>query len=68
MCCGSWGRKESDTNERLNETELNSLPKLENSIEVPAFFPFLLKSLQKGRNWLGQICDFIEKENECQED
>ena len=23
-CCGSWGRKESDTNERLNWTELNS--------------------------------------------
>ena len=24
-CCGSWGRKESDTTERLNWTELNSL-------------------------------------------
>ena len=23
MCCGSWGRKESDTTERLNWTELN---------------------------------------------
>ena len=22
-CCGSWGRKESDTTERLNGTELN---------------------------------------------
>ena len=24
MCCNSWGRKESDTIERLNLTELNS--------------------------------------------
>ena len=23
MCCNSWGRKESDTTERLNGTELN---------------------------------------------
>ena len=23
MCCDSWGRKESDTTERLNGTELN---------------------------------------------
>ena len=23
VCCGSWGRKESDTTERLNRTELN---------------------------------------------
>ena len=23
MCCDSWGRKESDTTERLNWTELN---------------------------------------------
>ena len=23
-CCNSWGRKESDTTERLNLTELNS--------------------------------------------
>ena len=68
LCAVVHGVTKSVTYERLNETELNSLPKLENSIEVPAFFPFLLKSLQKGRNWLGQICDFIEKENECQED
>ena len=25
MCCDSWGRKESDTTERLNGTELNSV-------------------------------------------
>ena len=24
MCCDSWGRKESDTTERLNGTELNN--------------------------------------------
>ena len=24
-CCDSWGRKESDTTERLNGTELNSV-------------------------------------------
>ena len=24
MCCGSWGRKESDTTELLNRTELNA--------------------------------------------
>ena len=24
MCCNSWGRKESDTTERLNLTELKS--------------------------------------------
>ena len=23
MCCGSWGRKESDTTEQLNSTELS---------------------------------------------
>ena len=23
MCCDSWGRKESDTTEQLNSTELN---------------------------------------------
>ena len=23
VCCGSWGRKESDMTERLNRTELN---------------------------------------------
>ena len=33
-CCDSWGRKESDTTERLNWTELN--PK------VDSFFPFLM--------------------------
>ena len=27
VCCGSWGRKESDTTERLNWTELNPPPK-----------------------------------------
>ena len=27
-CCNSWGRKESDTTERLNWTELNTLPAL----------------------------------------
>ena len=26
MCCGSWGRKESDTNEQLNWTDLNKYP------------------------------------------
>ena len=26
VCCDSWGRKESDTTERLNWTELNPLP------------------------------------------
>ena len=35
MCCGSWGRKESDTTERLNFTELN----MNNSVN-----DFLLKS------------------------
>ena len=24
VCCSPWGRKESDTTERLNRTELNS--------------------------------------------
>ena len=27
-CCDSWGRKESDTTERLNWTELNFVPNL----------------------------------------
>ena len=27
-CCDSWGRKESDTTERLNWTELNSTERL----------------------------------------
>ena len=26
VCCNSWGRKESDTTEQLNWTELNKLP------------------------------------------
>ena len=26
VCCDSWGRKESDTTERLNWTELNAFP------------------------------------------
>ena len=28
MCCSPWGRKESDTTERLNWTELNSYTSL----------------------------------------
>ena len=36
-CCDSWGRKESDTAERLNWTELNVLIPSSNFLEVPPF-------------------------------
>ena len=36
-CCGSWGRKESDTTERLNWTELNLTTVLGASPNVLAF-------------------------------
>ena len=29
-CCDSWGRKESDTTERLNLTELNIIAQSDN--------------------------------------
>ena len=32
MCCDSWGRKESDTTERLNLTELYSTGNSTNSV------------------------------------
>ena len=34
-CCNSWGRKESDTTERLNWTELKWTATMENSVEIP---------------------------------
>ena len=45
VCCGSWGRKESDTTERLNWTELkhvhNLIPK---SVSM---FPYMTKELYR---------------------
>ena len=35
-CCGSWGRKELDTTERLNWTELNWHPQVPPSLTQPA--------------------------------
>ena len=40
-CCDSWGRKESDTTERLNWTELNWTELSNMSIAIPAFLSFL---------------------------
>ena len=34
MCCNSWGRKESDTTERLNRTELRSSLSFDMSSQV----------------------------------
>ena len=42
VCCSSWGRKESDTTERLNWTKLNGLwvmDTLKNSIKFGSFSP-----------------------------
>ena len=33
-CCGSWGRKESDTTEQLNQTELNWLQKITKQVQI----------------------------------
>ena len=50
-CCGSWGRKESDTTERLNWTELNIsqvgssllIPLILSLSESSLFLPWLLQ-------------------------
>ena len=42
-CCNSWGRKESDTTEQLNWTELNS--------------PFIM--IESHYNICGDLCDFL---------
>ena len=36
-CCGPWGRKESDTTEWLNRTELMSSRSSEKSLDLPSF-------------------------------
>ena len=45
VCCDSWGRKELDTTEQLNWTELNeSKPRVENPNVKPAPWPPILWS------------------------
>ena len=39
VCCSSWGRKESDTTERLNWTELNTLSDTELLLTTPSNGP-----------------------------
>ena len=39
VCCNSWGRKESDTTERLNWTELNTLSDTELLLTTPSNGP-----------------------------
>ena len=36
-CCGPWGCKESDTTDRLNQTELMSSRSSEKSLGLPSF-------------------------------
>ena len=52
-CCNSWGRKELDTTERLNWTELNWCSQVRQSLSVPgivlnvlhaSYYPTLLAS------------------------
>ena len=52
-CCGSWGRKESDTTERLNWTELNLFSKLWALCPTPYKLPALPLALCL------HICDFL---------
>ena len=47
-CCGSWGRKESDTTERLNWTERGSIGWLGKNLTVSGFLSVL--AVQEGRN------------------
>ena len=57
-CCSPWGHKESDTTERLNWTELNSLHQLRDISQT--FFPCVLKNAAS----LGTHCntDFSDGE------
>ena len=48
-CCDSWGRKESDTTERLNWTEDHKNLCLQSA-------PAILKSVSFERKWLKQSC------------
>ena len=52
MCCNSWGRKESDTTERLNWTELTAKEIIASQVALIcagkclcSLFPYLLKML-----------------------
>ena len=60
-CCSSWGRKESDTTERLNWTEASTLcePK---TPDVQAEF----RKGRRTRNPIANICWIIEKARELQ--
>ena len=57
-CCDSWGRKESDTTERLNWTELNHIKHVPwdiNSIAIK-FDTFILKTSEFQYNWIPPNC------------
>ena len=59
-CCGSWGRKESDTTERLNWTELNAKSWL---IEKPLMLGKIEGRRRKGRQrirWLDGITNSMD--------
>ena len=57
-CCGSWGRKESDTTEQLNWTEWNYLIRRSRK---DSFFPWM--SFSESANWEKLLQRFILKCN-----
>ena len=48
-CCDSWGRKESDTAERLNWTELNPKSEIKSS-------DILCGGWKDLEGWAGEVC------------
>ena len=42
VCCGSWGRKESDTTERLNWTLIIPIPQFKTKVKAP---PLTLRAM-----------------------
>ena len=62
-CCNSRGRKESDTTEQLNWTELNLYIKVEFPCLVSYIhiFRWISSSLGRGSNTFGKILYFLDK-------
>ena len=60
-CCNSWGRKESDTTERLNWTELNKehIHFLLIQERLLIFCNIRIRSCWQNCSWLQIFCEFI---------
>ena len=54
-CCGSWGRKELDTTDWLNWTELNWYMYLL-SLDLPCYLPITLKIFKKDSFQIEEKC------------